>query len=262
MIQELTSSMVRTFKQCPRRYELEYVHMLIPNQTPEALEVGSSYHANVEAILKGKLWRNDGVTGAMAEAFDRMSGWQEWDVKAIEEEFRVHMAKGLYLKGKMDVVLADGTPVEHKTFGGSDWDRYVDHLRWDDQASLYLLALDERRMKYVVCRKPTIRQKKDETEEEYVERCREWLAENDAVRTFEVTRARGELEDTLRGLKALAKTIRAGNFYRNPQACAIVPCPYASICLTFDPEISYMAALSMVRGFEKKERRNEELCKF
>ncbi|MBQ7262157.1 MAG: PD-(D/E)XK nuclease family protein [Synergistaceae bacterium] len=254
--------MVRTFKQCPRRYELEYVHMLIPCQAPEALALGSAYHEKVEAILKGQLWRNDGVTGAMAEAFDRMSSWREWDVKGVEEEFRVHMAKGLYLKGKMDVVLADGTPVEHKTFGGSDWDRYVDHLRWDDQASLYLLALNERRMKYVVCRKPTIRQRQGETEEEYVERCREWLAENDAVRTFEVTRARGELEDTLHGLKALAKTIRAGNFYRNPQACAIVPCPYASICLSFDPEISYMVVMSMVKGFEKKERRNEELCKF
>ena len=159
---ELTASMVRCFKQCPRRYELEYVHCLKPTVPQAALAMGSSYHERVAAILMRQPWDRSGVVGAMAEAFDLGVSWYTWAIQDVEREFRVKVGRGLWLKGKMDVLLRDGTPVEHKTFGGSDWDRYVDHLAWDDQVTLYLMATGAHKTIYTVCRKPTIRKRKDE----------------------------------------------------------------------------------------------------
>ena len=52
MITELTASMISSYKKCPRRYELEYIHELKPVIVSEALSVGTNYHANVEKILK------------------------------------------------------------------------------------------------------------------------------------------------------------------------------------------------------------------
>ena len=76
----LTASMIRSYKTCPRRYELEYIEMLKPAVPLEALETGSNYHARIEALLKGEDWSRDGVVGKMVEAFDRFVPWRDWDV--------------------------------------------------------------------------------------------------------------------------------------------------------------------------------------
>ena len=261
---ELTASMVKCFKQCPRRYELEYVYDLKPKMPAAYLDLGTDYHSRLEALLKGEEWSKDGIAGAMANAFDTYVPWRQWDIKAVESEFWLPMATGLILKGKMDAVLMDGTPVEHKTFGGGDWDKYVHHLAWDDQATLYMLAAGTNaagmnKVIYTVCKKPTIRQRRGEWPEEYEERCWHWYDPDeggaDKVRVFEVTRAWGEIEAAHDELIALAQTIKRGHFYRNPQACALVACPYESICLSYRGEIVPVA-------FEKKMKRSEELCTF
>ena len=256
---DLTASMVKCFKQCPRRYELEYVYDLKPKTPAEYLSLGTDYHSRVEAILKGEPWDEDGISGAMANAFNAYVPWREWDIEGVEMEFKVPIAPGIGIKGKMDAELTDGTPVEHKTFGGGDWDRYVNHLAWDDQVSLYLLAQDSRKVIYTVCKKPTIRQKKGETQEQYEERCWHWYDPDqdgaDKVRVFEVTRSRDEIKAFAKELISLSETIERGFFYRNPQACALVACPFESICLSYRGEIVPVA-------FEKKEKRSEELCKF
>ena len=251
---ELTSSMVKCFKQCPRRYELEYVHDLKPRTPASYLSLGTEYHAKVEAILKGEEWSEDGVAGAMAGAFKTYSGFKEWNLADTEKEFSVQIQGNLYLMGRMDAVMTDGTPIEHKTFGGGDWDKYVIHLAWDDQVTLYLLATGARQCIYTVCKKPTIRQKKDETEDEYMQRVWEWYTP-DKFGVFKVTRARGEIEAARDELITLAGTIGRGHFYRNPQACALVACPFESICLSYRGEIVPV-------NFEKKEKRSEELCRF
>ena len=94
----------------------------------------------------------------------------------MEKEFSIRLGYGLYLRGKMDGILADGTPIEHKTSGVAVDEKYIDRLAWDDQVSVYLLALSlirgtpVPRVVYTMCQKPTIRLKQNETEEEYVER--------------------------------------------------------------------------------------------
>ncbi len=50
----LTASMLRTYKSCPRLYELQYIEMLKPVVAADYLTTGTNYHAAVENILKGE----------------------------------------------------------------------------------------------------------------------------------------------------------------------------------------------------------------
>jgi hypothetical protein len=38
----ITASMIRAYKACPKLYEFQYVHLLKPERPPEALATGSS----------------------------------------------------------------------------------------------------------------------------------------------------------------------------------------------------------------------------
>jgi hypothetical protein len=234
--------------------------MLKPAVTPEALSTGSSYHACVEKILRGEPCEEGGVIGKMAGAFDRFIPWRTWGIRAIEKEFNIHVGYALRMRGKIDAVLEDGTPVEHKTYRGTIDEKYIDNLAWDDQVSYYLLALSLLANKpvtsvtYTVCQKPTIKLKQNETEEQYLRRVEEWYDET-KIRTFQVVRSPGELEEIEAEVKALAREIRKRKkFWRNPSHCSILGCAYRAICLNYDPQ--------MLMGFVKKERKSEELCKF
>ena len=254
MIQELTASMIASYKKCPRRYELEYVHDLKPIESSEALTVGSTYHANVEKILKHKEYSHEDLAGKMAEAFEKYINYEDWCV-IPEEEFRFRLTRGVYLKGKLDGVTIDGVPVEHKTTGQYSLEKYIDHLAYDDQIAIYMLITSSERAIYTIIQKPTIRQGKNETEEEYLQRVSEWYSP-EHVQCVNVVRSAGELEDKREEILYLAKQIRSTKrYWRNPNTCAITSCPYASICLNYEPDMQLI-------GFEKKERRNEELCKY
>lgn len=257
MITELTASMISSFKRCPRRFYLEYIEFQKPIASSEALTVGSSYHENLENILNGNDFNHEGVAGKMAEAFKKYVPWQDW--KAVpEQEFKIRLARGVYLKGRLDAITQYGFPVEHKTTGNAGLDKYVDHLAYDDQIALYMLTLGKERAIYTVIQKPTIRLKKDETEEQYLERVGQWYDDNpeNKILTLTVVRSPQELEEKRQEVIYLAHQIRHTKlFWRNPNSCAITSCPYASICLNYEPNIQPV-------GFIKKERKSEELCKF
>ena len=251
MITELTASMIGSYKRCPRRYELEYVHDLKPVESPDALVLGSSYHANIEQILKHEAYDHEGLAGKMAEAFEKYIDWQTW-YAAPEKEFRLRLSRGLYLKGKLDALTHDGVPVEHKTTGQNSLDKYIDHLAYDDQISIYMLATGSTQAIYTVIQKPTIRQGKNESEAEYLERVGKWYSP-EHVMSVNVVRTAGDLEAKRAEIIYLARQIRQTKLYwRNPNTCAITSCPYASICLNYEPDMQTV-------GFEKKARRNEEL---
>lgn len=251
MITELTASMISSYKRCPRLYELEYVHDLKPLTSNEALVTGLNYHANVEKILKHEEYDHSGLPGKMAEAFERYIDWEDWSA-VPEQEFKVRLSHGIYLKGRLDALTKDGTPVEHKTTGTYSLDKYIDHLAYDDQIAIYMLVTGSRSAVYTIMQKPTIRQKQNETEETYLERVGEWYSP-DHVQCVNVVRSAGELEEKREELIYLEKQIRhTKRYWRNPNTCALMNCPFASICLNYEPEMQ-------VVGFEKKARRNEEL---
>ena len=255
MIFEITASMIASYKKCPRRYELEYVHDLVyTGGTSDALTIGTDYHANVEHILNHEGYDHSNLAGKMAEAFEKYVNWQGWNAKP-EQEFKVRLARGIYLKGKLDAITADGLPVEHKTTGQFDLYRYIDHLAYDDQIAIYMLATGTNRAHYTVIQKPSIRLKKDETVEEYLERVSEWYSPEHVV-CVDVTRTWAELEAKREEIIYIVKQIqKTKKFWCNPNSCALAPCAYESICLHYEPQMQ-------VIDFMKKERKNLELCKF
>ena len=254
MITEITASMIGSYKRCPRRYELEYIHELKPVASTEALTIGTNYHANVERILRREEYDHSGLAGKMAEAFEKYIDWQEWTATP-EQEFRVRIGRGVYLKGRLDALTADGVPVEHKTTGQYSLEKYIDHLAYDDQIAMYMLAAKSLRAVYTIIQKPTIRQCKNESEAEYLERVSAWYTAEHVI-SVNVYRTAGDLEEKREEIMYLSKQIRqTKKFWRNPNTCALTPCPYASICLNYEPEMQ-------TAGFVKKERKNEELCRY
>ena len=254
MITELTASMIASFKKCPRRYELEYIENLRPVGTSEALLIGTNYHENIEKLLKGEEYEHLGLAGKMAEAFEKYIDWRGWQANP-EQEFKVRLARGIYLKGRLDAITQDGVPVEHKTTGQFSLEKYIDHLAYDDQIAIYMLVTQSTRSIYTIIQKPSIRQRINESEEEYLSRVEEWYTP-EHVMSVNVTRSAGDLEEKREEVIYLARQIsKTKMFWRNPNTCALIDCPYASICLNYEPSMQLV-------GFEKKERRNEELCKF
>ena len=258
----LTASMIRAYKACPRLYELQYIHMLRPEVKSEALETGSSYHAYVADILNGKTPEYSGIAGIMASAFSRFMPFQDWGISVTEQEFNVKLSPYFLLRGKLDAVCNDGCIVEHKTTRNPLDDFYLERLALDDQVSVYLAAQTLttgklcNRVHYTAVQKPTIRQKQNESEAQFLARVADWYTP-DKVKSFTVVRTASQIEETIDELKILAKEIRNRKlWFRNPSNCSIVDCAYRSICLDCDPET--------MTGFVKKTYNNEELspCKF
>jgi hypothetical protein len=248
---EITSSQVRAYKSCRRLYELEYIEQLKPIVAPDALRIGSSYHKKIEELHKtGEFELTFDKTDAMAYAYQRFI-MPKIHIMGTEIEFKKHLAYGVSIKGKIDGMQENGIPVEHKSAGVAINEDYVYRLSWDDQVAFYMIGLEVRELQYTVCQKPTIRQKANESEEEYLERCIEWYDE-EKIKTFKVVRSKEELEDKKAEIINIAKEMRMQKFWpTNPSHCKIMGCAYQSICLNYEPEF--------LISFTKKERMNEEL---
>lgn len=186
-----TTSMVKCFKQCRKKYFLEYVEGLKPVQTPKALHLGTLYHKGLEMLLSGSKLPEiakalnaaqeqacedqgidfdpipSGVAFEMVKAFYRESGYASWDIESVEQQFEVSTAYGKRLKGKIDAVIrCDGKQflVEHKTtsFWATDGAEYLHNLLWDEQSTNYLYAYRQMAGEvhgvfYCIVEKPTIK---------------------------------------------------------------------------------------------------------
>lgn len=170
-ITKLTTSQVKCFKTCRKRYELEYVQMLKPIETPKALEIGTLYHAGLERLLNGREFidvaadlleishasaedkgidydpMNVYIAIEMVRAWDRDSDWRSWKIEAVEKQFEVTTGYAKRLLGKIDGIITHpetGKPylIEHKTTGmwGTDGTKYLENLLWDEQSTNYLFA--------------------------------------------------------------------------------------------------------------------------
>ena len=319
-IQKLTTSQVKCFKSCRRRYFLEYVQNLKPVETPKALEIGSLYHAGIEMILTGHKYPdvevelveraiadaakkeidyeplNVFVALEMVRAWDRDSGWREWQILAVEKSFEVSTGYAKRLLGKLDGIVIrpeTGKPyiMEHKSTSnwGDDGISYLDALLLDEQATNYLYAyskmLEDGTISgaevdgtfYDIIEKPKLRpytatpveQRKytkdgrlyasqhedDETPEDFRIRVREWYAEKPRVHTAFVYRTGAMIAEAVEDFNAQVRDLNAAErdftWYRNPEACKILPCPYRAKCLEDNPSTDCL--------FVKKEKTNEEL---
>ena len=259
----LSISKIKAFKACRRLYELRYVEGLRPIQRAEALETGSNYHQLLEGLnATGQLVDVDySKEQAMAYAYKKYI-YPNFHVVEAEKWLELDLGNDDKLVGIVDGVADDGHIVEHKTTSMEITEQYEYNLLWDEQILAYMLLTGHRKVWYTVCRKPTIRQKQNETEEEFFNRMIEWYDTDteSKIRLLEIERTDEEVEQFNAELDAIRyemknaeisnkhKTVKAGPFYRNTCHCDKFGrrCEYSSVCLNYDPNQEYIE-------FSKKE---------
>lgn len=243
----LSISKIKAFKACRRKYELKYIYRLKPIEKPESLSVGTNYHEKIESLYKtGDFDISDcSKESAMALAYKKyiypkfkVSASEKWlDMKIGDDD----------LVGIADAIAEDGKIVEHKTTSAdiSEGGEYEYNLMWDEQILTYMLMTGSREMYYTVCRKPTIRQKKGESEWEFFQRMVEWYDEDTEhkIRCFPVERTDSEVEEFKADLEKIASEMNScNNYYKNTQHCNCWGrrCEYSPVCLHYDPEQEYV----------------------
>ena len=177
---KISTSKIKCYKSCKRLYYLRYVEGLEYVPEIQSLEDGKTYHSKLEQLYN-KGWfsidEDNPKVSAMACAYEKYI-YPQFKVRAAEETFEYKLTDNIQLVGRFDGIAEDGLVVEHKTTSADVDDEYVYNLQWDEQILTYMLVSGKNEMYYTVCKKPTIRQKQNETAEEYYERCCAWYAED------------------------------------------------------------------------------------
>lgn len=244
-----SNSRIQCFKSCRRMYQLKYVYGVQPIQKADSLQTGSSYHEKVEQINKTGDFERDGnaKTNAMAFAYKKYIlpklGGKVVDAEVWWEDNIL----GIQCCGIIDAVREDGVPIEHKTTSGTIDGNYWLGLENDEQILMYMRATRKTTIVYDVVQVPTIRQKKDETDEEFEQRCIDWydeskaqvnIIERDWIRLFEFE------NDFLNVVTDIERCEESTNkpYYPNPNNCHKWGrlCEYAPICNSYDPNQEYI----------------------
>lgn len=248
---KLSSSGIKLFKACRRAYQFRYIYDVVPVNTSDALAMGSSYHKILEDLYGPDHIIPPEVPTTKAEAM--AAAYYKYiypDMPAYEPEwdFEVSFGRGKRITGRLDGLIPDMRAiVEHKTTS-KNLDEFEFDLQMDEQIMTYFLATGFTTAFYTVCRKPTIRQKTNETDEEFAERCRQWYDEETAekIRMMTVTRTAEEISAFAADLKQMFDQVKTaekhGQFYRNTCNCMSYGrrCEYAPICLHYDPNEQYI----------------------
>lgn len=248
----LSISKLKTFKACRRLYQLRYIENMKPVKTAEALEVGKNYHELLE-------WLNtNGSFDGIDEDYSKEQAMASAYAKYIYPKFKVVEAEKWLtyefgndndvLVGCADAIADDGHIVEYKTTSMEITEQYEYNLQWDEQILAYMLMTGHRKVHYVVCRKPTIRQKQNESDEEFFHRMVEWydVDTDSKIRLLEIERTDEEVEQFKDDLMAMVDEMKCiehhKNYYRNNCHCDKYGrrCEYSSICLNYDPNQTYI----------------------
>ena len=251
----ISISEMKLFKACRQAWFLKYHEHLEPIEKSEALETGTNYHSKLEDLYAGKLDTSDlSKESAMAKAYEKYI-YPNFKVVSVEDWFRKDLGNGYALIGRTDGI-SDGCLVEHKTTGETNLEEYEFGLQWDEQILAYMYGTGMREIWYTICRKPNIKIKKNETEEEFFDRMVAWFDEdtNDKIRLVKLSRTDEEVEAFRRHCAKIAKEIDEvasdDDVYNNTAYCTKwgKRCEYSGICLGYQSGLEYA-------GYFKDERR-------
>lgn len=236
---------IKTFKACRRAWDFKYHEHLIPVQTQDALETGKSYHSYIEMMENGEDLPEDySKAAAMARAYQKYI-LPKFHVVAAEKELEKEIGAHT-LHGFVDGLTDDGYIVEHKTTSAdiTEGGEYEYNLLWDEQVLAYMSLTGLRKVYYTVCKKPTIRLKTNETDEELFNRMVEWYDTNteEKIRVFVVERTDAEVEQFEKDFETICAQMQEGTIYRNTCHCNSWGrrCEFSSICLNYDPDQQYV----------------------
>ena len=238
---------------------MKYKYKVYPIRKTDSLERGLGYHKKVEQILStGDFERDaDAKTNAMAEAFKKyiipkMSG-NILDGAKPEMWFTKETRYGHTLIGRVDGYNASyRCLIEHKTTSGSIGGDYWEGLENDEQILSYMYGMGVNHIYYTVCQTPTIRQKKDESDEEFEERCIKWYSIDTDTKICANTefRTEDEIQEFAEQLDCVIDEMENCTlFYRNPNHCKKWGrmCEYFPICKHYNPDKNY---IGFVKGEE------------
>ena len=257
----LSVTRLKCFEACRYAYKFRYIEKLEPVVKADALVTGSNYHEKIEQIYRDGycLVDDNSKESAMALAYEKYV-YPKFKVEKVEEWFEYPFGKNNHvLVGRVDGVASDGVLVEHKTTSADDFEKYEYELQWDEQILAYMLGYGVRAMWYTVIKKPTIRQGKKETEEEFFDRMCKWYDEetDKKIKVMYITRTDEEVSEFEEHLELLADMMENAEvdqkfLYRNPLHCSCWGrrCEYSSICLNYDPNVEYV---EFKRADDKKE---------
>lgn len=251
----VSASKIKTFKACRRAYQLKYIYDVVPVESSEALTVGKDYHSKIEALYKGEheTEYDFSKTEAMFQAYRKyISPFVHIMPNKVEVEISDKISVGelsVDVVGRLDGIAEDGALVEHKTVSAEINEQYEYDLAWDEQLLMYMLLTGARKCYYTVCRKPTIRLRKGETEEEFFRRMVAWYDEDtdSKIRLLKVERTdedirafKLELDDVLSEMSFCEEFTK--HFYKNSLHCFRYGrrCEYAEICQFYDPNVDYI----------------------
>ena len=229
-----SNSRIQCYKSCRKMYLWKYIHGIVPVKSSEALQNGTSYHDKVRQINEsGDFERDSNVkTNAMADAYKKLILPRLGKIASAEEYWSTFI-DGIEFKTTSSPVNA------------SEYMARIDH---DEQTKLYMLACEKTRIKYAIIQTPTIRQKQNETDDEFEKRLADWYDES-KVAVFDVDMTEERLQKYRRELGMTMDEMELCHlFYANPNNCMKWGnlCEYAQICETeYDPNNEYV-------GFERR----------
>lgn len=295
-----TQSEISTWKSCRYKWFLSYVQRVTPKVTPGYFEDGGAFHDaledrgnGIEHSYIGVKIRNNykkfiaelkvPLTEDIIANYDKrmamvqgmFAGYEatyprdEWEVIECEGEFRVPF-EGTFVRGKRDKKVRISNKiwlVEHKTSSVIN-SSYVNKLPMDQQTLTYTWS-DWKETNdlvegivYDVIKKPQIRQKKDESRPEFLERLQAeyttkpdkyFFRENLRYTKKQLQQFEKNLIKILRLMKSCEDDPKA-NVYRNENACDdFGGCPYKGICLKKSLKGSHM------QSFFKRPMKHQEL---
>lgn len=239
-------SKIKAFKACRQMYEFKYIEGLEPVKKAEALETGLSYHSYLEELYKtGELPNEYTKECAMAHAYKQFV-FPKVQIAPDGAEKWLERVRGSHtLIGRVDGITPDGVIVEHKTTSGNLLE-YEYNLQLDEQLLAYMALTGAREILYTVCQKPTIRQKKDETDEEFFGRVLDWYDET-KIGIIPLCRTDADVERFLSDFENICSEMEDAEkhkerLYRNTAHCNCWgrKCEYFPICGNYDPDKEYV----------------------
>jgi len=248
---EISTSRIKVFKNCRREYYLRYVQELEPVVVSDSLSKGKMYHQCLEELYNNGSYEinieEQPKVASMVKAYETYI-YPKFKCSKAEQEFKYQIGDNT-LFGYYDGIAEDGRLVEHKTTANDVDDKYIYDLQWDEQVLNYMLASGSREIYYTICKKPSIRQKQNETAKEYYERCLEWYKDDTEhkINLVMVSRTDADVDAQRKTLEIIFKEINDIHnqedvetaCYKNPQHCKQygIDCPFKSICLNYVPEM-------------------------
>lgn len=274
----LTYSNISMYLTCPRKFKYRIQDYLVPIDRDEtALRIGSNYHDLLERLYKKEsvvdiLDHLESVYSLresapdMVQEFCRLkamflaytshyAGQDNFKVLGVEENITgpiknpdsAGTSQSFTFKGKVDGLIQDAEGrclFEHKTTAKLDSGYIKRVVSFDIQIALYAHFLGVDRVLYNVIQKPSIRFRKNDTEELYVERLLEWYEEHPGCFfREEITITPEDKRQALKTLWSVSQKIlldrRADYFVQSPGNCQKFNrfCEYYELCCSKDNPI-------------------------